>query len=383
MKDKSSILTGFIFACAVFAAVIIFMAIDNMAFSLALILFYALASILLVKTGFWKKVRNSISDNPKKLCLLTACFVLATPLFFFNNPYVLHILTLACIYCVATIGLNIQVGSTGMVNFAQGAFFGIGAYVSALLGGHFGVSFWISLPAGMLAAGFFGLLMGLPTLKTREYHLSLVTIAFAYISFLLVMNFDWTGGPDGIADISKPVLFGFKIGQTVTVGGVTIPGVAFYCYMVLAFLGIALLVAHRLHNSWYGMAWNAIRDDEISSRCYGLSLRKSKLEAFVFGSLFAGAAGALYAHFIGFMSTENMSFQIGLLMVCMVILGGMDNIAGVLVGTLLLIVIPEKLRAFDDYRMLFYGLVLISMLLFRPQGIIPSKPRFFDLKKRV
>jgi branched-chain amino acid transport system permease protein len=270
-----------------------------------------------------------------------------------------------------------------MVNFAQGAFFGVGAYVSALLSVNYGVSFWISLPAGILMAGLFGLIMGLPTLKTREYHLSLVTIAFAYISFMLVMNFGWTGGPDGVADISKPLIFGFKIGQQVTLGNMVIPGVTFYCYMVLAFLAVAVLVAHRLHNSWYGMAWNAIRDDEISSRCYGLSLSKSKLEAFVFGSFFAGAAGALYAHFIGFMSTENMSFEIGLLMVCMVILGGMDNIPGVIVGSFLLIIIPEKLRAFEDFRMLSYGLVLILMLLFRPQGIIPSKTRFFMLIKRA
>ena len=363
-----------------YVAVVAFLAVDALPISLSLLALYVILTLAAVKSGFWHNALESITAHTKQFALVAVLMVLATPLFFLGNPYVIHIFTMACIYCIATLGLNIQVGSTGMVNFAQGAFFGIGAYTSALLGTHFGVSFWISLPAGMATAGIFGLLMGLPTLKTREYHLSLVTIAVAYISFLLVMNFEWTGGPDGVPDISKPWFLGLPIGQKITIGGLVVPGVVTYCYMVLVFLGLAIIAARRLQNSWFGLAWNAIRDDEISSRCYGLSLSRSKLEAFVFGSVFAGAAGALYAHFIGFMSTENMSFQVGLLMVCMVILGGMDNIAGVLVGTLLLIIIPEKLRALDDYRMLSYGLVLILMLIFRPQGIIPAKTRVFSLK---
>jgi len=382
MKNQSTIVPGLTLFLVGYAAAIAFLAVDALYLSLGLLAAYVVMTIAAVKSGFWHKAVDCIAEHSREFTLLSALLVVVTPLLFLSNPYVVHILTMACIYCIATLGLNIQVGSTGMVNFAQGAFFGVGAYVSALLDANFGVSFWISLPAGMIAAGLFGLLMGLPTLKTREYHLSLVTIAFAYISFLLVMNFKWTGGPDGIPDIAKPNLFGLLIGQKLTIGGLVIPGGFTYCYMVLIFLALALVAAHRLQNSWYGMAWNAIRDDEISSRCYGLSLNRSKLEAFVYGSVFAGAAGALYAHFIGFMSTENMSFQVGLLMVCMVILGGMDNIAGVLVGTLLLIIIPEKLRALEDFRMLSYGVVLIMMLIFRPQGIIPVKPRIFPLKAR-
>ncbi len=380
MKTQSSLMPGLTLLLCGYVAVVAFLAVDALPISLSLLALYVILTLAAVKSGFWHNALESITAHTKQFALVAVLMVLATPLFFLGNPYVIHIFTMACIYCIATLGLNIQVGSTGMVNFAQGAFFGIGAYTSALLGTHFGVSFWISLPAGMATAGIFGLLMGLPTLKTREYHLSLVTIAVAYISFLLVMNFEWTGGPDGVPDISKPWFLGLPIGQKITIGGLVVPGVVTYCYMVLVFLGLAIIAARRLQNSWFGLAWNAIRDDEISSRCYGLSLSRSKLEAFVFGSVFAGAAGALYAHFIGFMSTENMSFQVGLLMVCMVILGGMDNIAGVLVGTLLLIIIPEKLRALDDYRMLSYGLVLILMLIFRPQGIIPAKTRVFSLK---
>lgn len=380
MEKRSSFSSGITLFLTGYVAFVAFLAVDKLAISLSLLAAYALVTFLAVRAGFWQRAVESIAEHAKEFMIITACFVLVTPVLFLNNPYVIHILTMACIYCIATLGLNIQVGSTGMVNFAQGAFFGVGAYVSALLDVNFGVSFWLSLPAGMILAGLLGLLMGLPTLKTREYHLSLVTIAVAYISFLLVMNFKWTGGPDGIPDIAKPYLFGLGIGHKISLGEFVIPGVFTYCYMVLGFLGLALVAGSRLRNSWYGLAWNAIRDDEISSRCYGLSLNRSKLEAFVFGSVFAGAAGALYAHLIGFMSTENMSFQVGLLMVCMVILGGMDNIPGVIVGTILLIIIPEKLRALDDFRMLSYGVVLIAMLIFRPQGIIPVKPRIFALR---
>ncbi len=380
MKKQSSIMPGLTLMLVGYVAVVVFLAVDALPVSLSLLALYVVMTIAAVKSGFWHNALESIMEHTRQSTVIAAAMVLVTPLFFIGNPYVIHIFTMACIYCIATLGLNIQVGSAGMTNFAQGAFFGIGAYTSALLDVNFGVSFWISLPAGMITAGFFGFLMGLPTLKTREYHLSLVTIAVAYISFLLVMNFEWTGGPDGVPDISRPFFLGLPIGQKITIGGFEIPGVFTYCYMVLAFLGLSIIACRRLQDSWFGLAWNAIRDDEISSRCYGLSLNRSKLEAFVFGSVFAGAAGALYAHFIGFMSTENMNFQIGLLMVCMVILGGMDNIPGVLVGTLLLIIIPEKLRALDDYRMLSYGVVLILMLIFRPQGIIPAKPRVFSLK---
>ena len=214
---------------------------------------------------------------------------------------------------------------------------------------------------------------------TREYHLSLVTIAFAYISYLLVLNMDWTGGPDGVPGIPKPQLFGLVVGKDLLVGGIKLPGAMIYYYFTLFFVGLGLFISNRLRYSWAGLVWNAVRDDEIACKCFGMNLNKAKLQVFVIGSMYAGASGVLLAHFLSFFSTENMSFAIGLIFVCMVILGGMDNLLGVVAGAMLLVLIPEKFRAFQDFRLLFYGVVLVSMLLFRPQGLLPNKSRDYKL----
>ncbi|MBN2050525.1 MAG: branched-chain amino acid ABC transporter permease [Spirochaetales bacterium] len=380
MNKKNGFLPALITIVVSYVLLMLFMGVDNLIISGAIIVF-------LVGGGFFIYRKKSLLDcivagfRDYKGSLLITAVVLSVllPLFFLKNHYIIHIFTLALIYVIASVGLNIQVGSANMTNFSQGAFFGIGAYTSALMTVKLGLSFWIAFPSAVLVAGIFGFLMGLPTLKTREFHLSLVTIAFAYVAYLLILNMRWTGGADGIAGVPKPTIFGLSIFKTVRLGGLRIPWTTFYYYFTLLFVGIGIYFAWKLHNSWIALGWNAIREDEISSKCYGLDLNKIKLSAFFIGSLYAGAAGSLYVHFVGFISTESMAFSVGLLMVCMVILGGMDNILGVILGTVLLIVIPEKFRAFQDFRLLFYGIILILMLIFRPQGLIPKKVRRYSL----
>jgi branched-chain amino acid transport system permease protein len=199
----------------------------------------------------------------------------------------------------------------------------------------------------------------------------------------MIHNMGWTGGPDGIAGIMKPKVFGFSLARSVKIMGTTLPGGLFYYFFVLVFVFAAIVLAKRFHYSWMGLAWNALREDEISSKCYGINITINKLYAFIFGSIFAGVSGVLYAHFVGFVSPENMTFHVGLLFVSMVILGGMDNVFGVVIGAALLVIIPEKFRAFQDFRLLFYGAILILMLLFRPQGLIPFKVRSYRLKGGV
>ena len=376
MNKKNSIIPALGLELIAFTALVLFMKIENLWISLAIA---ALAVVLGFVTarndGLREKITGSLADNDKAALAAGGLLMLAMPLFFLSNPYVIHIFTLAWIYVLATMGLNMQTGSVGMVNFAQGALFGIGAYTSGLLAANLGVSFWIGMPAGILMAGAWGLILGLPTLKTREYHLSLVTIAFAYISYLVILNMRWTGGPNGIPGIPKPWLFGLNLTQGLTIGGLRIPGTVFYYYLTIIFIALGLLVARRINYSWLGLAWNAVREDEIACKCYGININHAKLWSFVIGSMYAGASGVLYAHFIGFMSTESMAFSVGLVFVCMVILGGMDNVYGIIAGTILLVLIPEKFRSFQDFRLLFYGLILIAMLLFRPQGLFPAQIR--------
>lgn len=381
MSTQPSIARLLILEILIFVMAVLFMRAESLAINLGIIAVAGAAGIWFFKNDtFRSETLRASADHPAFTIVSVGLLSLLFPIFFLHNPYIIHIMVMALIYIVAILGLNVQVGSIGMVNFAHGTIFGIGAYTSALLATKAGLSFWLGLPAGILVAGLTGWVLGLPTLKTREYHLSLVTIAFAYIGYTVMLNWQWTGGPDGVAGIPKPTLFGWNLGQGLTLAGVELPGVFFLYYIAWFFCALAVVILHRLHHSWIGLALNAVREDEIASRCYGLNLNAIKLIAFVAGSLFAGAAGVLYAHFIGFVSTENMAFSVGLLMVCMVILGGMDNIWGVIIGGLLLTIIPEKFRALQDYRMLFYGIVLIAMLLFRPQGLFPSTIRRHGFK---
>ncbi len=381
MKKYSNALYPILFEIAIFLIFIAFLEIENLILNLVFLLIITIAIyFLFTKTKINEKLKlagKSKGATLFPLILLT----LIIPFFFLENIYVVHVLTLALIFAIAVLGLNFQIGSAGMVNFAQGTLMGIGAYTSALLCTHFGVSFWIGLLAAIIVSAFFGLILGLPTLKTKEYHLSLVTIAFAYVGYLLILNMSWTGGPDGIAGIPKPKIFGFSLINSLKIGGIFISGTILYYYLVLIFLGVAIILARRIHYSWLGITWNAIRDDDIAAQCYGIKPTPYKLLSFVLGSIFAGVAGVLYAHFVGFISTESMAFSVDLLLVGMVILGGMDNIYGVMIGAFLLVLIPEKFRSFEDFRLLFYGIVLVLMLIFRPQGLFPKRVRIYSIER--
>ncbi len=381
MKNRNNILLPILFEIAIFVVFIIFLKIENILGNFIFLLIVAGGTYLLFKkTNISEKLKITPS-NRKVTIIPLIILVVVVPFFFLQNIYIIHVLTLAVIFSIAVLGLNFQIGSSGMINFAQGTLMGIGAYTSALLCTHFGVSFWLGLLAAIIVSAFFGLILGLPTLKTKEYHLSLVTIAFAYVGYLLILNMSWTGGPDGIAGIPKPQIFGFSFTQSITIGDIVIPGTMLYFYLTLVFLGILIALAKRIHYSWLGITWNAIRDDDIAAQCYGIKPTPYKLLSFVLGSIFAGVAGVLYAHFVGFISTESMDFSIDLLLVSMVILGGMDNIYGVIIGALLLVLIPEKFRSFEDFRLLFYGIILVLMLIFRPQGLFPKRVRIYDIER--
>jgi branched-chain amino acid transport system permease protein len=275
------------------------------------------------------------------------------------------------------LGLNFQLGSTNVVNFATAASYGIGAYTSALLAVHFHVSFWLGLVISGCVASLFGLILGIPCMKTKDYYLSLVTIAFGLIVYVLLINFSWTGGPNGVPNIPPPSLLGHSFREPIRLFGFVLPGQSNFFYLTVALVAGALLVAHRLHQSRVGLTWNAIREDEIAARCQGIDVTWYKILAFCIDAFFGGVTGTVYAHYIGFISPENFAFIVSVVVVTMVILGGMDNVFGVIIGAVLLTVLPEKFRAFEDFRLLMYGVVVVAMLMFRPQGLFPQKLRVY------
>jgi branched-chain amino acid transport system permease protein len=285
---------------------------------------------------------------------------------------------MASLYSILALGLNFQLGSTNVVNFATAASYGIGAYTSALLAVHYQISFWPGLLIGGGMASLFGLLLGIPCMKTKDYYLSLVTIAFGLIVYILLINFSWTGGPNGIPNIPPPSFLGHSFQDPLKLFGFSLPFQANYFYLLFFLVGGALLVAHRLHHSRVGLTWNAIREDEIAARCQGIDVTGYKILAFCIDAFFGGVAGTVYAHYIGFISPENFAFIVSVVVVTMVILGGMDNVFGVIIGAILLTVLPEKFRAFEDLRLLIYGVIVVTMLIFRPQGLFPQKLRIYQ-----
>jgi len=285
----------------------------------------------------------------------------------------ISILTLSFIYIILALGLNIIVGFCGLLALGFAAFYGIGAYTTALLTVRLHFHF---LPVIIFVIGIsilFGILCGAPVLRLRGDYLAIVTLGFGEIVRIVFNNLDSiTNGPRGIGGITAPNFFGFVIkGQ-----------IQFY-YLVLIFVIIEIIFLSRLDNSRIGRAWIAIREDEVAASSIGINITELKLLAFVLGSIFAGLAGTLFAHWQAFVSPESFTFNESVFILCMVIIGGIGSIPGVIIGSIILTLLPELLReilsGFQTYRMLFFGLALILMMIFRPQGIFYNPRRRAEL----
>lgn len=297
------------------------------------------------------------------------------PLAIGDDSYVLHLLIIAQLYAVLALALNFQLGSANIPNFATGASYGIGAYVSALLAIHFGVSFWLGLFASAAVATLFGFLLGIPCMRTRDSYLALVTIAFGIVIQQLLNNFAWTGGANGLSGIPAPTIFGHSLADDLTLFGVTLPSQANWYYLASLLVVLAIVAASRLHDSRVGLAWNALRNDELAARCMGIDVTRYKVLAFMVDAFLSAFAGTIYAFYVSFISPDNFTFLVSVTIMTMVIVGGMDNIFGVIAGAFLLTILPEKFRVFSDYRLLLYGCIVITMLIVRPQGLFPQRLR--------
>ncbi len=279
---------------------------------------------------------------------------------FFLNDYYLDIMTLTGMYIILALGLNIIVGQAGLLNLGYVAFYAIGAYTYAILSTTFGLSFWPGLVAGALSAAGFAVLVGVPTLRLRGDYFAIVTLGLGEITRIILNNWDsMTGGPNGISKIGRPAIAGHELHTTF----------AFY-YLVLFIVIVTVFAMHRLISSRIGRAWIAIREDERAAEAMGIDTFKLKLLAFVLGSAWAGLTGVVFAAKMAFVSPESFTFSESVLVLCMVVLGGMGSIPGIILGALLLITLPEVFRDFQDYRMLAFGAALVVMMVFRPQGLL-------------
>jgi branched-chain amino acid transport system permease protein len=311
-----------------------------------------------------------------------------------GNAWV-RVLDYALLYIILALGLNIVVGFAGLLDLGYIAFYAVGAYLYALLASpHFGLHWpaWVILPLGAVVAGFFGVLLGAPTLRLRGDYLAIVTLGFGEIIRIFLNNLNQpvniTNGPKGIARIDAISVAGHSLAKPVELFGVTFSGVMLYYYLFVVLAIAIVFVGIRLQDSRIGRAWVAIREDEIAAKACGINTRNVKLLAFAMGASFGGVAGGLFAGFQEFVSPESFGLLESVMVLCMVVLGGMGHIPGVILGGLLLTLLPEAFRYGagpmqqalfgkvlldpESLRMLLFGIALILVMLYRPAGLWPE-----------
>lgn len=282
------------------------------------------------------------------------------------NRYVVHIVNMAGLYVLISLGLNIAMGYCGQINLALGAFWGVGAYAAALLNTRLGSPIWINLPIGMLLAGIVGALIALPMLKVRSHYLALVTIGLAETINVIIVNETWlTEGPIGISGISKPSLF-----------GIAIDGDERYFYLVAAFVVIGYLVARQIVRHRIGRAFIAIRDDFVAAKAMGVNTAYYQILANAIAGVYCGVAGVLYAHMNTYISPDIFEFKSALFVLTMTMIGGMGSLAGSLVGGIGLPLIQEWLRAIGNWQLVVFGLAIMLIVLFFPGGVMGLTRRF-------
>jgi branched-chain amino acid transport system permease protein len=349
---------------------------------------------------FWQLLRPALRETTRSIRLpalpsvperhrnglILAALLFAVSWPFFAGRNAVDIATLAMIYVMLGLGLNIVVGFAGLLDLGFVGFYAVGAYTYALLFHWAGWSFWEALPLAGAMSALFGFALGFPVLRLRGDYLAIVTLGFGEIIRLLLVNLtDWTGGPDGISSIPKPTVMGLPMTRSpLTEDGTTFHQffglefnsmhmVIFLYLMALLLAVVTLLISNRLIRMPIGRAWEALREDEIACRSLGLNPMKIKLSAFTLGAMFAGFGGAFFAARQGIVNPESFTFIESALILAIVVLGGMGSQLGVIVAAILLTVLPELAREFSEYRMLIFGLVMILMMVWRPQGLLPMK----------
>lgn len=296
---------------------------------------------------------------PKWVIVALAIVALALPLVV-TDPYLLQILTNAWLLSMIALSVSLATGTAGQVSLGAAGFVALGAYASALVTTRLGWSFEVSLVIAAVVSAVFGVILTLPAFRLRAHYVAIATLAIGEIVTLVILNAEWlTNGPLGVTNISPPTIFGIDV--------VSAQGVYWYSLVLLL---LAALLTWRLLASPLGRTWRAIRDDDVAAQAYGINLTRYKSLVFAVSALIAGVSGAFTAHMYTFINHETFTATTSILALTMVILGGMGNMVGAVVGAVMLTALPEVFRGFVEYRYLVYGLVLLILIRFRPQGLL-------------
>jgi len=324
--------------------------------------------------GLFGRVSRAFADHENVLGLYAVGALIVIAALFHENHFVLLLVTTVLLYSVATLGLNIQFGYAGVFNFAGASFFGIGAYTSAVLNAHTAIPHLFVLLIGGLLAAVIGSFLLVPVLRTRGHYAAVVTIAFALLLKTFLEVNDVLGGPQGMQVPSMKIL-GWSFNDNIEIGRVSLSFYMNYFAVSLLLLVGAFVLVRRLERSWIGLNLDALRLDETAANCFGLDIARWKITAFLIGNFLIGVAGALFGMVGGFVAPNNYTFADSLILVSILLLGGIGNPWGLVVATFIVVVVPEKLQAIQEYRFLLYASLVIAVLLFRPEGLLPRPVR--------
>ena len=374
-EPRSPLLPGLVALTLATAYVIVLLAAERQAVILALLALAILAVVAAQRLGLLEGVGRSFAEREDTLGGLAVLAAVIAAAWFHDDHFVLLLLNSVLLYAVATLGLNLQFGYAGVLNFAGASFFGIGAYTSSVLLAHSAVPHLLVLPIGGFLAALIGSLLVVPVLRTRGHYAAVVTIAFALLFKTFLEVNDVLGGPQGMQVPGMKIL-GWSFNDNIELGRrIELSFYLNYFVVSLLLLIAAFVLVRRLERSWIGLNLDALRLDETAARCFGLNIARWKITAFLLGNFLIGTAGALYGMLGGFVAPNNYTFADSLILVSILLLGGIGNPWGVLAATLIVVVVPEKLQAIQEYRFLLYAAMVILVLLFRPEGLLPRPVR--------
>ena len=319
-------------------------------------------------------VHKLLQNSKFRLPFLATIAVVALVYPFVTPMYHTSIMISALVYVILGLGLNIVVGLAGLLDLGYVFFYAIGAYAYALLNMHYGISFWIVLPLSALLGAIFGTLLGYPVLRLRGDYLAIVTLGFGEIIRIVLENWvSFSNGPRGIKDIPGPSSFGIELTQH--------QSVIYIYFIIIAVCLVTIFFVNRLENSRIGRAWIALRDDEIACQAMGIDKTKTKLTAFALGATWAGLAGVIFAAKTSYINPMSFTIMESITILCVVVIGGMGSAIGVIAGALVLILVPEYLRAVAEYRMLIFGALQIVVMVFKPEGLIKAVRKTYKYEK--
>src|SRR5215213_3523757 len=373
---KGSLLPGIAAMALATAYLIALLAVEKQALIIGL-LALAIAAVLAAHwLGWLAPVSRSFADREEALGAMAIAAAFAVAAFFHEDHFVLLLVITVLLYTAATLGLNIQFGYAGVLNFAGASFFGIGAYTSAVLNTHTAIPHLLVLLIGGFLAALIGSLLLMPVLRTRGHYAAVVTIAFALLLKTFLEVNDVLGGPQGM-QVPGMKIFGWSLNNNIEIGKVTLSFYVSYYVIALLLLAGAFILVRRLERSWIGLNLDALRLDETAASCFGLNIARWKITAFLIGNFLIGIAGALFGMVGSFVAPNNYTFADSLILVSILLLGGIGNPWGLVVATIIVVLVPEKLQTIQEYRFLLYSLLVIAVLLFRPQGLLQRPVRHY------